>query len=65
MPPSSDMTRRAPRERPASDGQTCTYWRGCTEPALPGRWSCRHHAEQLERLGEELRQSKERERREP
>jgi len=41
-------------------GQTCTNWRGCSEPALPCRWSCARHAERLERLGEELRQANER-----
>ena len=58
------MTRRAPRARPPA-GQLCTAPRGCTEPAIPGRWSCAYHAEQLERLSEELRQAKQRERREP
>jgi hypothetical protein len=58
------MIPRAPRARPPV-GQLCTAPRGCTEPALPGRWACAYHAELLERLGGELRQSKERERREP
>jgi len=58
------MSSIAQRTRP-EPGQTCTNWRGCSEPALPGRWSCAGHAEQLERLGEELRQGRERERREP
>jgi hypothetical protein len=34
--------------------QLCTSPRGCDQPALPGRWSCREHADRLERRSEEL-----------